>query len=61
MADPGQLARLKSDVKAWNQWRLDHPGERIDLEGAELSDAYCGRRISPGLRLQERTCQRATS
>ena len=40
MADPGQLARLKSDVKAWNQWRLDHPGERIDLEGAELSDAY---------------------
>src|SRR5260370_20787114 len=38
MADQ-QLKRLKQGVETWNQWRKEHPDERVDLSGATLSRA----------------------
>src|SRR5258708_9914745 len=38
MADQ-QLKRLKQGVETWNQWRKEHPDERVDLSGADLSGA----------------------
>jgi uncharacterized protein YjbI with pentapeptide repeats len=49
MADESHVERLKQDVGAWNQWRLDHPEitpnlinaplNGADLRGADLSGA----------------------
>lgn len=36
MADAEQLAILEQGVEAWNQWRAENPGARIDLRGARL-------------------------
>ncbi len=34
MANPEHLARLKEGVEAWNAWRRENPGVRVDLQGA---------------------------
>jgi uncharacterized protein YjbI with pentapeptide repeats len=44
MMDEIQLSILETGVAAWNQWRLDHPGELpklrcADLRGTNLTDA----------------------
>src|SRR6266566_3528231 len=39
MTDQKQLAMLKRDVNAWNQWRWKHSEIRSDLSGADLSGA----------------------
>ena len=39
MADQQQLALLREDVIAWNQWRQEHPNRKPDLTGADLSSA----------------------
>ncbi len=45
MPNPQHLSFLKEallnqDADQWNEWRLDHPEERIDLSYADLHDAY---------------------
>jgi uncharacterized protein YjbI with pentapeptide repeats len=37
MANHDHLMRLNSGVKAWNEWRREHPETTPDLVGAELS------------------------
>jgi hypothetical protein len=37
MANEKQLAILKQGVEAWNEWRLENPGARIDLREADLN------------------------
>jgi hypothetical protein len=39
MANPEHLKILKQGVKVWNAWRKEHENERIDLSGANLSNA----------------------
>jgi hypothetical protein len=39
MANQEQLALLRQDVAAWNQWREEHADIRPDLEGANLERA----------------------
>jgi archaellum component FlaC len=39
MANAAQLEILKQGVAVWNQWRQDHPDEKIDLRGAGLREA----------------------
>ncbi len=39
MADAEQLARLKSGVKEWNDWRSANPDAHIDLAQADLHAA----------------------
>jgi hypothetical protein len=39
MANPEQIALLRSGVEAWNSWRKEHPNERFDLTAAELGGA----------------------
>ena len=39
MANEEQLRRLKSSVDEWNQWRLQHPDEKVDLSKAHFRDA----------------------
>jgi hypothetical protein len=39
MADPELLKILKSGVEGWNAWRREHIDARIQLSGADLSDA----------------------
>jgi len=36
MANEEQLAILEQGVDAWNQWRAENPGIRIDLKGAKI-------------------------
>jgi len=38
MANEEQLALLRRDVVAWNQWRQEHPEVRPDPCGANLSE-----------------------
>jgi uncharacterized protein YjbI with pentapeptide repeats len=38
MANPKQIDLLRSGVAAWNTWRQDHPGDPVDLTGANLRD-----------------------
>ncbi len=39
MADEKQLARLRENVAAWNEWREENLGVRPDLSAADLSGA----------------------
>lgn len=39
MADPKLLELLKTDIGEWNRWRKDDPFARVDLRGANLSEA----------------------
>jgi hypothetical protein len=39
MANEEQLEILKQGVEAWNKWREDNPEIKIDLSGANLSEA----------------------
>ena len=39
MANKKQLQILRSGVEAWNAWREENPGVKIDLSGAELCGA----------------------
>ncbi len=36
MANPEHLSQLKEGAKAWNEWRVAHPGIEPDLQGADL-------------------------
>ena len=38
MANPEHLDILKQGVAVWNEWRKEHPDERVDLEDAYLVD-----------------------
>jgi uncharacterized protein YjbI with pentapeptide repeats len=40
MADENQLEILKQGVEAWNSWRKDHPGVKIELSEAALVGAH---------------------
>jgi uncharacterized protein YjbI with pentapeptide repeats len=42
MANPDHLARLRSDVDAWNQWHRNDRGlvDPVDLTDAELAEAF---------------------
>jgi len=40
MANKEHLSIIEQGVKAWNQWRKEHPDIRPDLSGADLSVAY---------------------
>ncbi len=42
MANPEQLAILKSGVTEWNAWRVDHPAQHVDLSEADLGAANLG-------------------
>ena len=39
MANPEHVAVVRRGAKAIAKWRLEHPGERLDLKGADLSGA----------------------
>jgi hypothetical protein len=39
MANQEHLERLKCSVQEWNQWRQEHPDEKVDLSRAHLRDA----------------------
>ncbi len=39
MANPEHLAKLKEGVERWDQWRIQNPGIRPDLRGADLTGA----------------------
>jgi uncharacterized protein YjbI with pentapeptide repeats len=39
MANQEHLDIIKQGVKAWNQWRREHPEVQPDLSGTDLSDA----------------------
>ncbi len=53
MANAEQLAILAQGLEVWNLWRDDHPGESIDLSGADLRNLAFG--LKPALaRAQER-------
>ncbi len=39
MANPVQLKRLLRDTNVWNKWRDKNPALKIDLNGADLSEA----------------------
>jgi uncharacterized protein YjbI with pentapeptide repeats len=39
MANPEHLAKLREGANAWNEWRRQHPGERIILSGAVFESA----------------------
>jgi uncharacterized protein YjbI with pentapeptide repeats len=39
MANEEHLALLRQGVDAWNQWRLKHPNEKVDLSKARFRDA----------------------
>jgi uncharacterized protein YjbI with pentapeptide repeats len=53
VADPRHLGKLKEGVGAWNAWRRDSP-EKLDLSGANLSDARLA-----GINLSETNLGRA--
>ena len=36
MGDVEHVSRLRSGVRAWNAWRIEHPGVRPDLAGEDL-------------------------
>ena len=40
MANEEHLRILQQGVDAWNQWREDHPNERVDLTEADLFRAH---------------------
>lgn len=40
MADREQLAILRQGVDAWNRWRNENPGEKVDLQIAYLEEAH---------------------
>lgn len=37
MANPGHLTILMRGVDEWKRWRDEHPADRPDLSGADLS------------------------
>jgi uncharacterized protein YjbI with pentapeptide repeats len=39
MANASHLSLLKKGVKAWNEWRLEHEADQVDLIQADLSGA----------------------
>src|SRR5271157_260107 len=39
MANPEQLAKIKKEVKGWNEWRQQNKDVKPDLNGADLSGA----------------------
>ena len=39
MANPEQLDILKEGVEAWNAWRAENEGVKVDLSGADLIEA----------------------
>lgn len=39
MANQEQLEILKQGVEVWNQWREEHPDEKIELRGVDLTGA----------------------
>ncbi len=39
MANPEHLAKLKEGVEAWNKWRAENEGVRVDLSKAYLNGA----------------------
>jgi uncharacterized protein YjbI with pentapeptide repeats len=39
MANPEHVAKLKEGLEAWNEWRKNNPGVKVDLSGADLSRA----------------------
>ena len=39
MANPEHLAKLKEGVMAWNAWRAENEEVRVDLSGADLTEA----------------------
>jgi uncharacterized protein YjbI with pentapeptide repeats len=39
MAKPEHVAKLREGANAWNEWRDQHPGEKIDLSGAVFERA----------------------
>ena len=60
MANPEHLAKLRegASATAWNEWRKQHPGEKIDLSGAvfessEWSGIALGRYNLRGANLRE--------
>jgi len=63
VANPAQLKILENEPGLWNQWRLDNPGEEIDLSRAYLSGAnfegfnFRGANLSMGANLSG-TCLR---
>jgi uncharacterized protein YjbI with pentapeptide repeats len=52
MANAAQLEILKQGVEVWNQWRKDHPDEKIDLRGG-FEQSVLLQRILPGINLRE--------
>jgi len=69
MANPEHLAKLKEDVKAWNEWRRENPMvpadlsrahlSRADLRGANLSGANLSRAELFGANLHRANLSRA--
>jgi hypothetical protein len=53
MANEEHLARLKQGVKAWNQWRDEHPKIRPDLGGAHLGGTTLAQADLGGAHLRE--------
>jgi hypothetical protein len=53
MADPEQLAILKSGVEAWNAWRVRHPYQTVDLHGTNLRAADLSGANLSGVDLRE--------
>src|SRR5947199_403369 len=43
MADQKHLKRLQQGKDVWNEWRTQHPGVKIDLNGADLNRADLSR------------------
>ena len=48
MANAEQLSALGQGLRVWNEWRIAHPGESIDLSGADLRHLEFG--LLPALR-----------
>ena len=48
MANPKQLSILSKGLEVWNRWRIENPGESIDLSGTDLRNLEFG--LTPALR-----------
>ncbi len=46
-----QLAILKEGIEEWNRWRRQMPNRKIDLSGADLSDAVLRKAVFKGIDL----------